>query len=76
MQTFIECGQESDPRDHSGMVISVQKPKIGYIKKSELKIALFKDQQMKIDPIIPPPYVGPLVDKYTVSSKKGVQLRV
>ena len=56
-------------------MIAVNKPKAGYVKKSELKIALFKDQQMKIDAIIPPPYTGPTVDKYVVSGNNGVQLR-
>ncbi len=75
LQTFVDCGQETVPRDKSATVIAVNKPKAGYVKKSELKIALFKDQQMKIDAIVPPPYTGPTVDKYVVSGNNGAQLR-
>ena len=75
LQTFVDCGQETVPRDKSATVIAVNKPKAGYVKKSELKIALFKDQQMKIDSIVPPPYTGPTVDKYVVSGNNGAQLR-
>ena len=43
--------------------------------KTDLKIALFKEQDMKIDMIAPPPFEGPFVDNYRVSGKKGCALR-
>ena len=75
-QTFVECGQESMTRDKTRTMIAVVKPKVGYIEKNELRIALFKDQTMRIEAIEPPPYEGPLVDKFTVEGKRGVTLRM
>ena len=73
-QVFVQCGQESKTKAGVTM-ISVIKPKAGYCKKNDLRIALYRDQERHIEIIKPPPYNGPLVDRYKVAGNKGATLR-
>ena len=73
-QVLVQCGQESKTKDGVTM-ISVTKPKAGYCRKKDLRIALYRDQERHIEIIKPPPYDGPLVDRYKVAGNKGATLR-